>query len=109
MLQSDLRLLDDWAHDVTAMFHGEVPYLVGSALTTADYRDVDLRLILHDEAYVHLGVALSVGRLNLAISLWGRKVTGLPIDFQIQGITEANRDYGGQRRDACGIRSWDDT
>lgn len=71
------------------------PYLVGSVMAQADFRDVDLRVILTDEAFDELFarrprlwsmVCLSIGH-HL------RGVTGLPIDFQIQRMTEANEKY----------------
>ena len=48
-------------------------------------------------------------RLNVCLSLWGKTVTGSPIDCQVQQQTEANRLYGrlgGHRRHALGISDW---
>ena len=89
-------------------------YLVGSALTKRDYRDVDLRLILPDEDFdrlfpgihpVHRACAWLDARwsvLCVSISEWLTARTGLPIDFQIQRSTEANAEFRGPRN-AVGI------
>lgn len=102
LTQSGVRLLNDWGVNLRRMFPGEVAYLVGSALTTADYRDVDVRLILNDDDYFSLASVVDPADLNLAVSLWGQQVTGLPIDFQVQHIETANQDHPG-RRHALGL------
>lgn len=106
----DVRLLEDWGRSLRRMFPGEVAYLVGSALTTSAYRDVDVRLIFDDAKFDALDELLSIPRLNMCLSIWGRQVTGLPIDCQIQQMTEANELFGsgsGTRRNALGISEWD--
>lgn len=79
-------------------------YLVGSSLRKRDYRDVDVRLILADEEFARLfgEGAQSCPQLNptwslfcSAISLFLQTHTGLPVDFQIQQQTEANKEFGG--------------
>lgn len=108
-------LLDEFASQVWAAF-GRQPYLVGSALVDkAGWRDVDVRLILPDEEWDAAGFlppsqgvtqrrdGKLVVALTLAFSVLGQKMTGLPIDFQIQRATEANRDYGGKPRSALGL------
>lgn len=104
---SDWQLLNDWCRLVRYMFGDEESYgvfLVGSSLKRSDYRDVDIRIMLKDDVF-HAQYPLHKQRyLNLAISLWGQKVTGLPIDFQIQGVTEADKEFSGQRRDAIGMK-----
>jgi hypothetical protein len=93
--------LHEFGSQVWAAF-GEPPYHVGSSLTLkSGWRDVDVRLILPDDAYA----ALEIGKPNLprqngkwvalcmAFSALGRHMTGLPIDFQIQQLTRANDDY----------------
>lgn len=75
-------------------------YLVGSVLDRPDYRDVDVRCLLPDEDYVNLERSPPPGRmrfLNAVISDWLSSVTRLPVDFQFQSITVANRDYDGKR------------
>jgi hypothetical protein len=88
-------------------YFGHVPYHVGSSLTTKDWRDVDVRLILPDDEFAERfgGVHASFVRpdfaaITLAFSALGREMTGLPIDFQIQSRTWANEHYGSHRRSA---------
>ena len=109
MQVADVRLLDDWAVHLGQMFGNEVPYLVGSALIKPDHRDVDVRIVLDDDAYANLAACVSINRLNVCLSLWGKTVTGLPIDCQVQQQTEANRLYGRLGvpcRNALGISDW---
>ena len=90
----------NWACVPIREAFGDPPYLVGSALTRPDYRDVDLRLILDDERHEQLfGDASPRLRLFLgcAISDWLARMTGLPIDFQFQSMTEANVPEHGMR------------
>jgi hypothetical protein len=76
-------------------------YLVGSALTSRDHRDVDVRCILPDEEFDKLFPDARTGyqyqaRWSLicaAISEWMAKRTGLQIDFQIQRQSEANEKF----------------
>lgn len=79
-------------------------YLVGSALTRPDYRDVDVRMIMDDSAFGHLFGGELDQVHGRATALWtslavtysrdlGRQ-TGLNIDFQMQARTIANRDHG---------------
>lgn len=74
-----------------------MPYLVGSATERADYRDVDLRLILADEEFDRLfaGREPPWSLVSLAIGQYLAGITGLPIDFQIQRRTEANERFPG--------------
>lgn len=112
LLQSDIALLNTWANEVRAMFRA-TPHLVGSVLERRDYRDVDIRLMLWADpehagsvkrTYDYLANAVSIEHLNLAVSLWGQKVTGLPIDFQVQQAESANEDFNG-RRHALGLNA----
>ena len=93
-------------------------YQVGSSLARANYRDVDVRAIMQDAEYDAMfkvqddefGQA-SRARLklfNVAISEWLAARTGLPIDFQFQRMTEANKEFGGQQRNHLGtfIGQW---
>lgn len=81
-------------------------YHVGSSLTSKDYRDVDVRLILKDEEFERLFGAdsKSTGHVDfwcltcLALSEWITARTGLPIDFQIQSFTRANAENKGKPR-----------
>jgi len=81
----EIRALDHFCHLLEASF-GERPYLVGSAITRPDYRDVDVRVPLDDEAYE--AIPLEVLDLNMLLSQWGQRVSGLPIDCQVQRLSE---------------------
>jgi hypothetical protein len=88
---------------------GHVPYHVGSSLTEKrGWRDVDVRLLLPDDEYATyfgdwaLPPEPGYGgprriMWELAWSTLGRKMTGLPIDFQIQPETLANEQFDGPR------------
>lgn len=97
-------------HDV----FGEHPYLVGSAGQSKDWRDVDVRLILSDEKYEAWGLGdprhpqqnAKWVALTLAFAALGQRMTGLPVDFQIQQRTFANDAYKGERRSALGVPAW---
>lgn len=85
---SDVRNLDMWGRELRAMFN-HTAYLVGSALVRPDYRDVDVRIVLPDDDIERLAAVVDLGRLHVALSVWGQKVTaGLPIDCQVQSATE---------------------
>lgn len=89
----DLHRLD-WACRPVARAFGTPPYLVGSALTRPDFRDIDLRLILDDERFaeVFAGQSDLLLLVNVALSDLIERSAGqrAPIDFQIQSMTEAN-------------------
>lgn len=94
----------DWAcRPITAAFGGPV-YLVGSALHTAAYRDVDLRLILPDDEAAPFSGRIGL-LINIALSDLIAKAAGVPapVDFQIQSMTEANAEHGA--RNPIGIAS----
>lgn len=98
--------------------HG--PYLVGSVLERADFRDVDVRVILLDKQWDRMfgkGEAETDGGAHQdarwlavcsAFSHWLSDVSGLPVDFQIQRMTEANANPGneGKFRNPLGVRAW---
>jgi hypothetical protein len=93
---------------------GHAPFLVGSCVTSKEWRDVDVRLMLPDEEYDALigpspgGLERANGKwaaLCMAFSALGRQMTGLPIDFQIQKASRANERYPGPR-EALGMVSW---
>lgn len=96
-------LLHQFGRMISDMF-GEYPYLVGSALKTTKWRDVDVRLILSDEDYLIQFGDPNASRpsrklmlTNLFYSIAGQKLTGLPIDFQVQQQTDANKKFPGKR------------
>lgn len=84
---------------------GEAPYHVGSSLSLRRWRDVDVRLILSDEKWARYGFGNPDSvfynerwvAFCLAFSALGKEITGLPIDFQIQQESDANRKYPGNR------------
>lgn len=107
--------LEEFGAHVYAAFH-DTPYLVGSALYGKKWRDVDVRLLLDDAVYEEMGLGDPEHphsnekwvALVKAFSALGRQMTGLPIDFQIQQRTLANRLYGrktGNHRSALGCVS----
>lgn len=105
-------LLEQAILAVNEAFGGVCCYLVGSALERRDYRDVDVRCILEDEHFDRLFPgAASCGTparnplwslMCTSIALLLKKQTGLPIDFQIQRMTDANARHSG-RRNALGV------
>jgi hypothetical protein len=114
LLQSEYRMLNDWCILVDRMFGFEGDkglaglYLVGSVLRKTSYRDVDIRLIMADDTYAAHYDDNRRKYTNLAVSLWGQKATGLPIDFQIQPMSLANTRYSGaNRRHAIGHPHFD--
>lgn len=80
----------------------ETPYLVGSvARADRNWRDVDVRML------AVLGLSeepLALRTLNLALSLWGKQVTGLPVDFQMQP-PDVFHSYDNEIRNPLGPRS----
>ena len=70
--------------------------------------DVDLRLILDDDTYDALMAGTPDGfatLLDFALAAYVRELTGLPIDFQVQRMTEANERHAGKQRNPLGGRS----
>lgn len=91
---------------------GDSPYLVGSALTSKQWRDVDVRLILDADAFSALFPDWDKYQweanskwvaLCMAFSALGQKITGLPIDFQIQPRSFANQRYRNGQRHFLGL------
>jgi hypothetical protein len=87
-------------------------YLVGSSIRKRDFRDVDVRLIMEDAAYDEMfkndhGYTNPLWSLMcVTISEWLSGMSGLPIDFQIQRMTQANTDHSmktGHERQPLGI------
>lgn len=78
-------------------------YHVGSSLDSKDWRDVDVRLILPDDEFEELFGRIKntsnkkLAAITLAFSALGKEMTGLPIDFQIQPQSWANREFNGRR------------
>lgn len=84
-------------------------YLVGSSIERADWRDVDIRMILDDASFGRLfpdavttsGAAWEFDPrwtlMCVSISQWLRATTGLPVDFQFQPMSWANSRHDKQR------------
>jgi len=111
-------LLDQACIQINRAFDGFGCYLVGSVLHRPDWRDVDVRFIMKDEAFIaefpDAGYKdLSRGGhwehdpkwtlLTVAISERLRAQTGLPIDFQFQPQTWSSHHYGGSHRHPLGM------
>ena len=108
LIQSEFDRLEDWCRMVRVIFGPSFgPYLVGSVQERADYRDVDIRVLMSDANFdaVFRRRPEAVRFLNRAFSVWGQQETGLPIDFQVQRQTEANAEFSGARN-AMGVRDW---
>lgn len=86
-------------------------YLVGSCLEHADWRDVDVRCILDDEAFRQLFPDAGDNWeqddrwlvMTTAISQQLSATTGLLVDFQFQPRTHANDCFGKRPRSAIGL------
>lgn len=97
----EIFLLDQWGRQLREAFD-EMPYLVGSVVRAdKEWRDVDVRML----DPLRLGNRpLARRTLNLVLTLWGRQVTGLPVDFQLQTSREFHA-HDGQPRNPLGTRS----
>ena len=96
---TELYHLDQACMALTRAF-GTHAYLVGTASFGAhdSYRDVDVRLMLGDDEFA--AACPSRERwvlLCLAIGTYLRERTGLPVDFQVQRVREANDRFSGPR------------
>jgi hypothetical protein len=80
-------------------------YLVGSSLERPTWRDIDVRLIMDDDSFAKLFP--DAGQhwehdsrwliMTCSISKWLKEMTGLPIDFQFQPMSHANKRHKGLR------------
>jgi hypothetical protein len=95
----DLHALDIAVGGLTWLYNGYCTYLVGTAQTGGEYRDVDVRTILGDEEFDALigNDANLWSTLSYLIGDWLGRQTGLPVDYQIQRQTEANEKHNGPR------------
>lgn len=94
----EMMLLHQWGRQLHEAFV-TMPYQVGSTLTGNTYRDVDVRMLAPDWLCES---ELRCKTVNLAVTLWGKQVTALPIDFQFQPPDEFH-SYGDRYRSALGI------
>ena len=91
---------------------GERGYLVGSSQRGNEWRDIDVRVMLSNDEYRrHFGEVWQTGKRHtdprwrahmLAWSKLGERLTGLPIDFQVERLTEANAVHPNERRNPIG-------
>ncbi len=78
-------------------------YLVGTVLTSPTWRDVDVRMIMPDDEFDEVfSNSLLWEIFCLATTSWLRSMTDLPIDFQVQRMTEANEKHKGPRNHLSG-------
>lgn len=106
--------LEAACQDINRAFDGFGCYLVGSALERPDWRDIDVRFIMSDEAFraefpgagpiEHVRWEFDPKWILLTVSISERltKLTGLPVDFQFQPQSHANARHKG-RRNALGV------
>lgn len=90
-------------------------FLVGSSIVKRDYRDVDVRMIMEDTDFLALFPKTDLTKIGHAafsarwsviccsISEWLSRVSGLPIDFQIQPMTQANKEYPAPQHERQGL------
>ena len=84
---------------------GAMPYHVGSSIHGKTWRDVDVRIMLDDDRFDALFPGYASYRqrdawwslICSAISELGKQRTGLPIDFQVQRTSYANKKFPGPR------------
>ena len=99
-----------WLHKfgmIIQDYFGHTAYHVGSSVSSKEWRDVDVRLMLPDDEFERLfgeirgtEVNAKLAAVTLAFCALGKEMTGLPVDFQIQPQSWANEKYGGQVRSA---------
>ena len=76
----------------------EGTYLVGTAQTGGEYRDVDVRTILADDVFdARFPDGAMWSTFCFLAADWLRAQTGLPVDYQVQRQTQANAKYDGPR------------
>jgi hypothetical protein len=100
LLVSQINTLDTWGKELENMFPVKMKvygtYIVGSAVQHKDWRDVDIRQIVSDADFEKLKKVIDIGYFNHMVSIWGQQITGLPIDYQVQGIGhEDNKNSKG--------------
>ena len=95
----DLHALDVACLFLVGLFGAGRVYLVGTAQTGGEYRDVDVRAILPDDEFDAMfgGQPVLWSKFCFLASDWLAHQTGLPVDFQVQRRTEANEKYDGRR------------
>lgn len=106
--QPQRALLDAWGREMKEAF-GHYCYLVGSSCFSKTWRDIDVAMILDDDEWDHLFGPYDdleqrggwnnpfLCAMQIAFSTWAREATGLPVDFKIQRMTQANAEFNGPR------------
>jgi len=88
-----VRAVDQFAELLFVMFpHAMGVAVVGSSLTRDDWRDVDIRIIAENNMVRTLRGILDLDDLHMLLSQWGQRVTGLPIDCQLQERSDHERE-----------------
>ena len=91
----EVRRLDHFATSLDIALPANVGIIhVGSSLERPDYRDVDVRIVLRDGDYRALAKRVNILDLNMLLSGWGRQMTGMRIDAQVQSLTESSATEG---------------
>ncbi len=99
LLQSDFYNLNMVCGQFKGLFNNYGVFLVGSSLEKKDYRDVDLRCIIADVDYVSLfgndeeNPPMRWHLICVSLSEYVKNRTGLPVDFQIQSMSFANKKF----------------
>lgn len=105
--QPQSLLLQEFGDRLRAAF-GAMAYQVGSSLESKTWRDVDVRLMLTREQWGQFGLGDPKAywecprwrAFSIVFSDYGRHLTGLPIDFQLQLLDDANAEFTGKPRSA---------
>ena len=99
----------DWTHQIARRYNAPV-YLVGSAIRRSDPRDIDIRVILSDEAFEARYGSVQDWMAQGESGQWGeirqrwaeecetiteqaRRQLGIEIDFRIEPQSEVDRRY----------------
>ena len=102
-------LLEEFGTILSEAFDCDDVYHVGSSvMKKRGWRDVDVRVLLSDDQWKSMGLGDPLRphsnakwvAMTLAFTELGRKMTGLPIDFQLQQLSQANEEFPN------GGRSW---
>ena len=97
-----------WLHEFGRLVRqafGHTAYLVGSAASGKDWRDVDVVVMLPADEWAamfgsppgRIAAVPKARALCMAFSALGQQMTGLPIDFKIQEAEWANQFHSGPR------------
>lgn len=92
---TEMHLLRTWGAELFRSFRivpdsRAMPYLVGSCARNEPWRDVDVRIICADTDPLVVMPPQRRRAIDTALSVWGQRATGLPIDCQVQSMAEAN-------------------